>query len=184
MKKIIGTMLFTTAVCGMLSAQPAHAMFWPFKTHHVQNTTTTRVTQTRLTRSDIIALQSSLASKGFYRGSIDGKWGPMTSSAVASFQSSQGIAANGLPTSETLAMLGVNPSTTAYVSPQNIEPAAGGYDGGVTVETTTTYNTGYARSTGGFVAIDTNHVNGSTCLLCTNGVIGNGGTPSMRSNEY
>src|SRR5437870_184363 len=111
MKKFIGTMLFTTAVCGLLAAQPAHANFF---SRHASNTVTTRsVTETKLTRSDIISIQSSLAAKGFYRGSIDGKWGPMTSSAVASFQSSQGLAANGVPTMETLSMLGVTPVNTA-----------------------------------------------------------------------
>jgi peptidoglycan hydrolase-like protein with peptidoglycan-binding domain len=144
--------------------------------------TTRTVTETRLTRSDIRSIQSSLASKGYYRGSIDGIWGPMTSSALSSFQTSKGLAVNGLPTSETLAMLGVTPVNAAYygTAPQNIEPAAGG----VTVESTYSTGTYATRGTGGFVAINTNHVNGSTCLLCTNGIIGNGGTPSMRSNEY
>lgn len=181
MKKFIGTMLFTTAVCGLLAAQPAHANFF---SRHASNSVTTRsVTETRLSRSDIISIQSSLAAKGYYKGSIDGKWGPMTSSALSSFQSSQGIAVNGLPTSETLAMLGVTTTNTASydTAPQYIEPAAGG---GVTLETTTTTDTYRTRSTGGFVAINTNHVNGAACRLCTNGIIGNGGTPSMRSNEY
>ena len=179
MKQVIGTMLFTTAICGMLAAQPAHANFFDRGSHTV---TTRSVTETRLSRSDIMSIQSSLASKGYYRGSIDGKWGPMTSSALSSFQSSKGLAVNGLPTSETLAMLGVTTNNTAYYStaPQNIEPAAGG----VAVESTYTTDTYRTRTTNGFVSINTNHVNGSTCLLCTNGVIGNGGTPSMRSNEY
>lgn len=180
MKKIIGTMLFTTAICGLLAAQPAHANFF---SSHASNTVTTRsVSETQLTRSDIISIQSSLAAKGYYRGSIDGKWGPMTSSALSSFQSAQGVPVNGLPTSETLAMLGVTTTNTAYYgsAPQYVEPAAGG----VTVETTTTTDAYRTRATGGFVAIDTNHVNGAACRLCTNGIIGNGGTPSMRSNEY
>lgn len=181
MKKIIATMLFTTAICGMMAAQPAHANL--FSRHASSVTTTRSVTETKLSRNDIIAIQSSLSSKGFYRGSVDGRWGPMTSSALSSFQSAQGLSVNGLPTSETLAMLGVSANNVAtYDSrPETIEPAAGG----VTVETTTSDTDAYrTRAGGGFVSINTNHVNGSTCLLCTNGVIGNGGTPSMRSNEY
>jgi peptidoglycan hydrolase-like protein with peptidoglycan-binding domain len=180
MKKFIGTMLFTTAICGLLAAPPAKAEL--YKSHTLGTVTTRSVSEARLTRSDIMSIQSSLASKGFYHGSIDGKWGPMTSSALSSFQSSRGLAVNGLPTNETLAMLGVTPVNTAsvYRSPQDIEPASGG----ITVETTRTTDTYRTRTTGGFVAINTNHVNGAACKLCTNGIIGNGGTPSMRSNEY
>jgi peptidoglycan hydrolase-like protein with peptidoglycan-binding domain len=180
MKKLIGTMLFTTAICGVMAATPAHA--WFFNKSSNNGTVTTRtVTQTQLTRSDIVSIQSSLASKGYYRGSVDGIWGPRTASALSSFQSSQGLAANGLPTGETMAMLGVeHSSTVSYGAPQNIEPAAGGD----VVESTTTTDVYRTRATGGFVAVDTDHVNGSTCLLCTNGIIGNGSTPSMRSNEY
>ncbi len=182
MKKVIGTMLFTTAICGFMAVTPAHAGF--FSTNHAyygNGVTSRSVTQTRLTRSDVISIQSSLAAKGFYRGPIDGKWGPMTASALSSFQSSQGLAANGLPTSETLAMLNVRSSSSVvYGAPQDIEPAAGGE----VVESTTTTDVYRTRATGGFVAIDTNNVNGSTCLTCTNGIVGNGGTPSMRSNEY
>ncbi|TAL37269.1 MAG: hypothetical protein EPN97_05430 [Alphaproteobacteria bacterium] len=180
MKKFIGTMLLTTAVCGLLAAQPANAEL--YKSHASGAVTTRTVTESRLTRLDIMSIQDSLAAKGFYRGAIDGKWGPMTSSALSSFQSSRGIAVNGLPTGETLAMLGVTPVTAAYAdtSPQDIEPASGG----IVVETTRTTDTYRTRSTGGFVSIDTIHVNGAACKLCTNGIIGNGGTPSMRSNEY
>jgi peptidoglycan hydrolase-like protein with peptidoglycan-binding domain len=175
MKKLIGTMLFTTAICGLLAAPPAKAEL--YKSHSV---TTRSVSEARLTRSDIMSIQSSLASKGFYHGSIDGKWGPMTSSALSSFQSSRGLAVNGLPTNETLAMLGVTPVNTAYYAPQDIEPASGG----VVLETTRSTDTYRTRTTSGFVSINTNHVNGAACKLCTNGIIGNGGTPSMRSNEY
>ncbi|MEZ0225613.1 MAG: peptidoglycan-binding protein [Alphaproteobacteria bacterium] len=178
MKKLIGTMLFTTAICGLLAAAPAKAEL--YKSHTLGTVTTRSVSEDRLTRSDIMSIQSSLASKGFYHGSIDGQWGPMTSAALSSFQSSRGLAVNGLPTRESLAMLGVTPVTTAYTSPQDVEPASGG----IVVETTRSTDTYRTRSTGGFVSINTNHVNGSNCKLCTNGIIGNGGTPSMRSNEY
>jgi peptidoglycan hydrolase-like protein with peptidoglycan-binding domain len=172
MKKVISTLLFATAVCGLLASQPAEARLFKTSSDTVQ---TRSVTETTLTRSDILSIQTSLSNKGFYSGSIDGKWGPMTSRALASFQSAHGMTADGVPSRDTLAMLGVAPNNVA-----NIEPAAGG----VTVETTTTYDTFRSRASGGFVAINTNHINGAACKLCTNGIIGNGGTPSMRSNEY
>lgn len=50
-------------------------------------------------------MQSKLKSKGFYTGSIDGKFGPATRKAVYKFQSSVGITADGKPGNKTLTAL-------------------------------------------------------------------------------
>jgi hypothetical protein len=41
------------------------------------------------------ALQTTLAQRGYYRGSIDGVWGPETRSAIRSFQAHQGLPVTG-----------------------------------------------------------------------------------------
>lgn len=183
MKKLIGTMLVATTVCGLLAAPPARAEA-PKDAGAYGSVTTRHVTETQLSRKDIISVQKCLAAEGFYSGSIDGKIGPITTAALTSFQASRGLDVNGMPTKETLDKLGVTPTSVASaddkMAPEKIEPAAGG----VTVETTTTSESWSTRTTGGFVAINNDHVNGAACKLCTNGLIGNGGTPSMRSNEY
>jgi peptidoglycan hydrolase-like protein with peptidoglycan-binding domain len=176
MKKVFGTLMLTAAVCGLLAASPAEARYY--------GTTTTikSGSSVNLTRADIIAIQQSLVNRGFYVGKVDGTWGPMTASAMTSFQSSRGLPATGSPTRESLALLGVTPVHTAssvYVAPYDIEPAAG------PMYTSTSHTSVFrTRTTGSFAAINSPNVNGSTCLTCTNGIIGNGGTPSMPSNAY
>jgi peptidoglycan hydrolase-like protein with peptidoglycan-binding domain len=53
------------------------------------------------------AIQSRLANLGFYHGSIDGKVGPGTQSALKAFQASRGLQAKGQIDDETLNALGL-----------------------------------------------------------------------------
>jgi hypothetical protein len=57
--------------------------------------------------STVAAVQERLARDGYYRGQIDGVFGPETRAAIAQFQSNDGLRANGGLTNETLAALGV-----------------------------------------------------------------------------
>jgi peptidoglycan hydrolase-like protein with peptidoglycan-binding domain len=175
MKKALSTLLFATAVCGLVAAaNPAQARFY---TTSSMNSSA----NIHLSRMDVMSLQTSLANRGFYTGSIDGIWGPRTTAALTAFESSRGLNADGMADRETLALLGVSPGTSVSTAStvSVIEPAAG--YGSTTFRN---YDTIQTRTTGGFVSINVPHVNGSTCLTCTNGIIGNGGTPSMPSNAY
>jgi len=50
-------------------------------------------------------MQDKLKSKGYYRGRVDGKFGPTTKAAVIKFQKSVGITADGKPGNKTLTAL-------------------------------------------------------------------------------
>jgi putative peptidoglycan binding protein len=55
----------------------------------------------------IAAVQERLAREGYYRGQIDGVFGPETRAAIAQFQSNHGQRVTGALTNETLAALGL-----------------------------------------------------------------------------
>ena len=50
-------------------------------------------------------MQDKLKDKGYYRGAVDGKFGPATKAAVIKFQKSLGITADGKPGNKTLTAL-------------------------------------------------------------------------------
>jgi len=60
--------------------------------------------------STIAAAQQQLAREGYYRGQIDGVFGPETRAAIAQFQSNRGLRVTGGLTSDTLGALGLRPS--------------------------------------------------------------------------
>lgn len=55
--------------------------------------------------SAVALLQTQLASLGFYQGAIDGEFGAQTEAAVIQFQTSQGLAPDGIAGTQTLAAL-------------------------------------------------------------------------------
>lgn len=55
--------------------------------------------------TDVRKMQDKLKTKGFYRGAVDGKFGPATKAAVIKFQKSVGITADGKPGDKTLTAL-------------------------------------------------------------------------------
>lgn len=57
--------------------------------------------------SEVTKIQSRLSSWGYYSGDVDGLYGYLTYSAVKSFQSKHGLAADGIAGPETLAALGL-----------------------------------------------------------------------------
>jgi peptidoglycan hydrolase-like protein with peptidoglycan-binding domain len=57
----------------------------------------TPVAKTPTSQPDIKALQKRLQARGFYGGSIDGLWGPLTQAAVESAQRAYDVGANDLP---------------------------------------------------------------------------------------
>lgn len=56
----------------------------------------------------VVKLQEILRHKGFYTGKIDGIFGPITKSAVLSFQASMGLVKDGIVGPKTWAALGVH----------------------------------------------------------------------------
>ena len=55
--------------------------------------------------NDVRRMQTKLKEKGFYRGKVDGEFGPATKAAVIKYQSSIGITADGKPGNKTLTAL-------------------------------------------------------------------------------
>lgn len=57
------------------------------------------------TGDDVRKMQTALRQKGFYKGRVDGKFGPATKKAVIAFQKSVSITADGKPGNKTLTAL-------------------------------------------------------------------------------
>ena len=55
--------------------------------------------------TQVRAMQRALKSKGFYKGTVDGKFGQKTRSAVYRYQKSLGLSADGKPGNKTLSAL-------------------------------------------------------------------------------
>ena len=68
-------------------------------------TTNTKVTDTKVIDKNVLALQQLLASRGFYRGDIDGVKGSQTKTAIASAQTAYGLTSDGVAGAQTMAAL-------------------------------------------------------------------------------
>ena len=71
----------------------------------------------RVNRSIIAGAQYQLISRGYYRGRVDGSYGPQTAFAVRAFQSSAGLPLTGLLDMQTLDALGLSDTGLAYAAP-------------------------------------------------------------------
>lgn len=90
-------------------------------------------------KSDAVrAMQSALKKQGFYKGTVDGNFGPATRKAVIAFQSSLGIKADGKPGNKTLTALydggskainDVNARKAAAMKPKDPNSMYYGYTG-------------------------------------------------------
>lgn len=61
------------------------------------------------TQNKVSEIQKTLQAAGFYTGPVDGNLGPNTMSAVAAYQQSKGLSADGYLTVETVKALGISP---------------------------------------------------------------------------
>lgn len=68
------------------------------------------------TYANVVAVQTRLGTLGYYRSSIDGKWGSATASAVKKFQSDNGLTADGDVGNATASKLRVKLPVTGAVS--------------------------------------------------------------------
>jgi hypothetical protein len=66
-----------------------------------------RVVSVSRPSSTLVRAQSQLANLGYYRGTVDGSYGPLTSRAVAQFQADNGLRVTGRLDRATLKSLGV-----------------------------------------------------------------------------
>lgn len=71
-----------------------------------------RVLKLGLGGADVLALQKALAGKGFPPGNLDSRFGRGTEAAVAAFQASEGLLADGIAGPRTLAALGLADDAT------------------------------------------------------------------------
>jgi peptidoglycan hydrolase-like protein with peptidoglycan-binding domain len=62
-----------------------------------------------LSQAEVRNLQARLGALGYYRGAIDGIWGPGMQSALVRFQQSSGIPASGRLNPQTVTAMGLNP---------------------------------------------------------------------------
>lgn len=82
-------------------------------------------TRVGLNQDQVRGVQQNLAERGYDPGQVDGRWGPRTQQALASFQRDQNIQASGRPNPQTLAALGVESGSPATQTGQlPAEPAA------------------------------------------------------------
>jgi len=68
-------------------------------------TTDIKVTDIKVVDKDVLALQQLLASRGFYRGALDGVKGSQTKAAIASAQTAYGLTADGVAGAKTMVAL-------------------------------------------------------------------------------
>lgn len=68
---------------------------------------------------EVKQIQSKLRDWGYYKGEVDGVYGSQTYEAVKSFQSSNGLTADGIAGSQTLQALGINSSSNSGGSSSN-----------------------------------------------------------------
>ena len=62
---------------------------------------------------EVKQIQTKLKNWGYYNGSIDGVYGSKTYEAVKNFQKKNGLTADGIAGSKTLAALGINSSSSS-----------------------------------------------------------------------
>ena len=170
MKTALRTVLAAAAVCAAFAAAPAEARQYN-ETSTYSETTTRAPINNHFGRSDIATIQTQLAERGFYKGTVDGSWGPMSAKAVRDFQESRDLPPDGRLTDATLAELDLAANDGSN-SALDAEPSAGG----AYTETTVTSEVYTTRGKRGFSAAEFDAQN-STCMECTDGIYGNGGKP-------
>ncbi len=95
---------------------------WDTRTPHTQYSQTAQPVHREMTSGMVQQVQTSLAQQGIYRGTVDGVWGPVTQTAVQTYQQSHGLMANGQIDQPTLASLnlptdGTMPNQVATPAP-------------------------------------------------------------------
>ncbi len=131
-----------------------------------------------LSSATVMQVQTALQQQGFYKGTIDGLWGPETQGALQSYQQAKGLTADGQLGPQTMASLNLsNGGTASTTQPM---PSTG------TTSSTTTSST-QPMSNGSTTMSQPVTSNGSTQPMTSNGstqLMSNGSaatTPPMAS---
>lgn len=74
-----------------------------------------------VTERGLEAIQKALSDKGYYKGSVDGIWGDLTTQAVKGFQKAKGLVVDGI--------YGVRTDAALFPSTPTPPPSGGGYNG-------------------------------------------------------
>lgn len=72
------------------------------------------------TGSEVTKIQTRLKNWGYYKGSIDGKFGTATQKAVREFQRKNGLKVDGIAGSATLSAMGINSSSGSSASNNDV----------------------------------------------------------------
>lgn len=107
-KRLILTLIiaFTAGLCSMAVSMPAAA----------PQTAYAAVLKQGNSGTDVKTLQQKLKNWGYYTGSVDGVFGPKTKAAVIYFQKRNGLVADGIVGTKTLAALGMKLSSSTSSS--------------------------------------------------------------------
>ena len=93
MKKIIAFLLVSTLITGC-------GIFYNIRTADA-------LSRLGSTGSEVTKIQTRLKNWGYYKGSVDGKYGSATAKAVKEFQRKNGLTVDGIAGSETLKAMGI-----------------------------------------------------------------------------
>lgn len=86
-------------------------------------------TQAALSPSELRELQTLLSSAGYYRGAVDGLYGPGTAAAIRAFEADAGLSVTGQPTAVVLEELRRNDSVAAVAEGRQADSPHGSGDG-------------------------------------------------------
>lgn len=98
MKKILSFVIASTLIL-------SSALFYNLKT-------TDALSRLGSTGSEVTKIQTRLKNWGYYKGSVDGKYGTQTQKAVKEFQRKNGLTADGIAGSATLSAMGISSSSS------------------------------------------------------------------------
>jgi len=105
---------------GSVAALPACSS-WD---RHYDNTSSAAPMAPVVSPGEVRNVQTTLQAQGYYKGSIDGLWGPATQGALQSYQSANGLVANGELTPKTLASLNAPPAVAPPPPPAPVTTSA------------------------------------------------------------
>lgn len=106
MKKIVAFLLVSTLIVGF-------GAFYNLKSAYA-------LSRLGSTGSEVTKIQTRLKNWGYYKGSVDGKYGAQTQKAVKEFQRKNGLTVDGIAGSSTLKAMGISSSSGSTASNNDV----------------------------------------------------------------